>query len=75
MKEYKLTPEDLAELLGAIKAAMMIKVQFGMPPGPRECANLEWERLGEKYGFKWDTAEPVPGKGQEYCQAEPIEEE
>lgn len=28
-----------------------------------------WKRLGEKYGFVWDTVEPIAGKGYTFFKA------
>ncbi len=72
-KEYKLNEKQLKDLLEAGKPALMIALNAGMPPSPQENANRAWEKLGKEMGFDSMTAQPIPGKGQEYFTAEIIE--
>lgn len=34
-------------------------------------ANAFWKILADKYGFIWDTAEPIPGMGHTHFAAMP----
>lgn len=72
--EFKMTEKQLAKLLDACKPTPVIKIGNYIPRGPQENANRAWESLGKELGFKGNTVEPVPGKGQEFFTAE-VEEE
>lgn len=39
---------------------------------PQENANAAWRGVAAELGFKWDTAQPVPGKGDRFVSAEPL---
>lgn len=71
MKEFKLTKKDVADLREAAKPVPYIIIGDCVPDSPQENSNAVWKRLGKKHGFKWDTAEPIPGRGNEYILAEP----
>ena len=74
-KEYKLTDEELEQFLNASKPVPYIIVGGRGPRSSQEKANIIWQSLGEKYGFKYMTAKSVPGKSQEYFTAEAKEGE
>lgn len=70
-KEYELSQEDLDKILNAGKPvpAMFLsggQLMFGTP---QENANRAWKKMGKKYGFVWDTAQPVAGKSQRFITA------
>ena len=75
-KEYKLTKKELETFFKNTKPQPAIYGSGGIPffSTQQERANREWKKLGKKYGFKWDTVQSVPGKGQEYFTAEELEE-
>ena len=70
---YELSQEDLDEILTASKPVTYIVVGGHPPSSPQENANRAWQRVGEEYGFVWDTAQPVTGKGHRFITAEEIE--
>jgi hypothetical protein len=68
-KEFELSQKDLDEILDAGKPVTYIVVGGHPPSSPQENANRAWKRMGEKYGFVWDTARPVTGKGRRFITA------
>jgi len=72
-KEFEMTEEELNELLEACKPVPYMLVTGGreMFESPQAKANRVWKRLGEKYGFIWDSCKPC-GKGQRIFTAEVI---
>lgn len=77
-KEFELSQEDLDSLLDVGKPTPVMYLSGGQLIGgtPQENANSAWRRMGEKYGFVWDTAQPIDGKSQRFitAEAEPVEE-
>ena len=71
-KDFTMTQEDMDTLLAAMRPVPMIMLQCGNPPTVQENANRAWQNLGDKMGFKWDTAQPN-GKGATGFSAEPKE--
>ena len=69
-----MTPQDLTELLDAMKAVPMIMLQCGAPTSRQENANRAWARLGEKMGFDSMTVQPT-GRGDRFFTAIPRETE
>lgn len=65
-KEYELSQEDLGILLDASKETPVMYLSGGelMAGTAQENANRAWKEMGKKYGFIWNTAQPVPGKSQ-----------
>lgn len=57
---FTMTQEDLNKLLEAAKPVPLIMLQIGMPRSAQERANDAWKELGDRMGFEWDTAQPVP---------------
>jgi len=76
-KEYELSQEDLDSILDASKPVPAMYLSGGQLIGntPQENANRAWKEMGKKYGFVWDTAQPVAGKGQRFITAVAIEPE
>jgi len=71
-KEFTLSKEDLDHFFAATKSDPVIYGSGGIPLfyTRQEKANWEWQRLGDKYNFKWDSVQPVAGKGKEVISAE-----
>lgn len=74
-KEYELSQEDLDSILDASKPVPAMYLSGGQLIGstPQENANRAWKQIGMKYGFVWNTAQPMAGKGQRFITAEEIE--
>jgi hypothetical protein len=72
-KEYEMTEEDLKELLESCKSDPVIYGSGGVPlfQTQQEKANAAWEKLADKYNFKWDSVMPVSGKGNRFFTAIP----
>lgn len=70
-KEYQLNEDEFAEIK-AISAQREPVMKFGnywTGTGPQDRANAFWKLLADKYGFVWDSAEPVPGKDHTFFKA------
>lgn len=73
-REFKLTEEQLAQLLDACKPVPYLVVGGMEPRSPQQNANVAWSRLGSELGFDWRTVRPVAGKSQHYFTADEIPE-
>jgi hypothetical protein len=69
-KEFHLKKSDLKKLYEASRPVPYILVGGVEPTSTQERANEAWKVIAKKYGFIWDTAQPVPGKGPEFVSAE-----
>ena len=69
-KEFILSDEDYAMLMSACKPVPYMIIGGVEPRSPQENANNAWMRLGEKYGFIWDSVRPVSGKSDRCITAE-----
>lgn len=69
-KEFKLTEDELKEILNASKPVPYMVFGGRGPMSPQEKANIVWRSLAKKYGFKLMTVKPVPDKSQGYFTAE-----
>jgi uncharacterized Fe-S cluster-containing radical SAM superfamily protein len=72
---YEMTEDDLKELLKACQPTRVMLIGGYNPPSPQENANRAWQKLGEKYGFDYQTVRPISGKGQRFFTAIPSENE
>lgn len=73
-REYEMSEEDLAGILKACRPVPYI-APGGVPPrSPQENANDAWRELGGRMGFDHMTVQPVPGKGERFFAATPMEE-
>jgi hypothetical protein len=72
---YEMTGDDLKELLEACQPTRVMLIGGYSPSSPQENANRAWQKLGEKYGFDYQTVKPIPGKGQRFFSAIPSENE
>ncbi len=70
-QEYKLTQKELDAVLAASKPVPAIMLHIGNGPRTQqENANAAWQVLADKYGFVWDTVQPVGGKNRRFITAE-----
>lgn len=69
-REYEMTEGQLAEILDAGQPRPVLKIGDYFTPSPQERANQAWAALGGELGFKYMTAEPVPGKDMHFFMAE-----
>jgi hypothetical protein len=72
-REYEMTQEDLDRLLDACKPVPYMVIGGRPPRSPEQNANAAWDALGRKMGFVGHTARPIPGKGDRFFTAEPVE--
>lgn len=71
-KEFEMTTEELDQMKAIAQSTStpVLKIGNVITGGEKqETANDLWKRLGEKYGFVWDTAEPISGKGYQFFKA------
>ena len=74
-QEYQLTQQDLDTLRDASKPVPYMIIGGVMPRTPQENANAAWQRMGEKYDFVWDTAQPLSNSnGRRLITAVPMED-
>lgn len=70
-KEYELTDEEFSIIHDiATDNTPVIKVGVWLGMDKQERANDFWKELGAKYGFVWDSAQGVQGKGPKFFTAE-----
>ncbi len=67
---YKMTEEDLKELIDACKPTVC---NYTPPSSPQEDANRAWASLGKKMGFDHMTVRPIQGKSHKFFTAIPTE--
>lgn len=72
-KDFEMTQEDLDTLLKSMQPVPMIMLQCGEPQSQQYNANVAWETLGKKMGFKHMTVKPN-GKGDRFFTAEVSDE-
>lgn len=70
--EYEMSEADLAFILDACKAVPAIMVG-GHVSSRQENANRAWAVLGDRMGFDPMSVRPVPGKGNRFFSAVPVE--
>ncbi len=71
-KEFEMTKDELDQMIAISQGKSMPVLMIGnvITGGEKqESANDFWKRLGEKYGFLWDTAEPISGKEYTFFKA------
>jgi len=73
-KEYKMTQEQLNEILNACKPTPVMYLPDGqsMFKSPQENANYAWKKLGEVLKFDHTSVKPIPGKSQKYFTAKEV---
>jgi hypothetical protein len=69
-KEFKLTEQELKDLLFISRPVPAIFLQCGEPTSRQEIANNYWKKLADKYNFIWDSVKPIEGKDNHYFTAE-----
>jgi hypothetical protein len=71
--EYELTEDEFAEIKSIAQDSTPV-MKFGdywSGMDKQDRANAFWKLLGEKHGFEWDSASPVPGKAVTFFYAIP----
>jgi hypothetical protein len=72
-QEYELTQDEFAEIKSIAQDSTPV-MKFGnywSGMDKQDRANAFWKLLGEKHGFVWDSATPVPGKAMTFFYATP----
>ena len=69
-KKFMITHDQVGVLLNASKPVPYMIIGGAEPRSPQENANYAWKSLGNELGFKWDTVQPIPGKGHRHFTAE-----
>lgn len=72
-KTFKLTDEQVKELLEAGRPGMYLVAAGTEPISPQERVNDIWKRLGKEQSFVWDSASPIAGMGIKYFSAEVLQ--
>lgn len=70
-KEFELTDDEFAEIKAIAQDSTPV-MKFGdywSGMDKQDRANAFWKILADKYGFIWDTAAAVPGKGVTFFKA------
>jgi hypothetical protein len=73
MNEYQLTEGEFNEIKSIAQDSTPV-MKFGdywSGMDKQERANAFWKLLGEKHGFEWDSAVPIPGKAVTFFRATP----
>lgn len=71
--EYELTEGEFAEIKSIAQRSTPV-MKFGdywSGMDQQDRANAFWKLLGEKHGFVWDSATPIPGKAVTFFYATP----
>ena len=68
IREFKLKESELKEMKQIVFQPIIMVGNY--IPNPQEDANAFWKRLGDNYGFIWDTVFSVNGKSHKYFEAE-----
>lgn len=70
-REFEMTVAQHAALMDACKPTPVMFLSGGEPMHgtPQGNANAAWQSLARELGFVWDTATPVPGKGERFFTA------
>jgi hypothetical protein len=74
-KEFELTEDEFNEIKSIAQDSTPV-MKFGdywSGMDKQERANEFWKILGKKYGFIWDSAEGISGKGPTHFKATPTE--
>jgi hypothetical protein len=72
-QEYQLSEDEFAEIKSIAQDTTPV-MKFGdywSGMDKQDRANAFWALLGEKHGFVWDSATPVPGKAVTFFYATP----
>lgn len=74
-KQFEMNDEEFNELMEIAKNPSPYMLGSGgveLFESTQDRANRVWEKLGEKYGFKWDTGESARTGNQKQFLAEPV---
>lgn len=72
-KEFQMTDDEFNEIKSIAQDTTPV-MKFGnywSGMDKQDRANAFWKILAAKYGFIWDTGEPVPGKPSIFFKAMP----
>lgn len=73
-QEFEMNEEEFEDIKAIAQrpAIPVMKIGSYISGGEKqEDANGFWQRIADKYGFLWDSAEGVPGKGPTHFYATP----
>jgi hypothetical protein len=73
-QEFEMTADEFERIKAiAQRPAIPVMKIGGVITGDekQDDANSFWKDLGNKYGFEWDSAEGVSGKGYTFFKATP----
>lgn len=73
-QEFEMTQDEFDEIKSIAQDTTPV-MKFGdywSGMDKQERANAFWKILAAKYGFVWDSAEGVPGKGPTFFRAMPV---
>lgn len=65
--KYRMTQEDLEELLAAMRSQPVLKIGNYCSGNVQERANTAWANLAAKMGFDWLTVKPDPEHPGDLC--------
>lgn len=73
-KQYEMTDAQFERLYHACRPRPYVTDSQGnmLFGDPVKDAERVWQELGNEMGFKWDTAQPVPGANQKVFSAVPL---
>lgn len=72
-QEYELTEDEFSEIKAIAQNSTPV-MKFGdywSGMDKQERANAFWKLLGDKHGFAWESASPIPGKPATWFYATP----
>lgn len=74
-REFEMSDAQLERIRAASKPVPAMFLSGGQPMfgTPQENANSAWRAVAAELGFIWDTARPVPGKGERFVSAEAVD--
>lgn len=73
-QEFQMTSEEFEQMKAIAQRPAIPVMKIGSVitgDEKQEDANGLWKRLADKYGFEWDSAEPVSGKDHTHFTAIP----
>lgn len=71
-QKYRLSDEELNQVLNASKPVTYIVIGGIPPSSPQENANAVWKSLASKHSFVWDSCEDAGTGDQHDFLAEPL---
>ncbi len=74
-QEFEMTSEEFERIKAIAQAPSIPVMKIGdyfSGNEKQDSANNFWKDLGKKYGFVWDSAEGISGKGPQFFRAMPL---